>query len=67
MIEKYLSLADYQGETPIQQDAMDYILKVCDGNPRRILKVTFSLFESAATAGVKEIALDFVERNIPSF
>ena len=67
LIEKYLSLADYQGETPIQQDAMDYILKVCDGNPRRILKVTFSLFESAATAGVKEIDLDFVERNIPSF
>ena len=67
LIEKYLSLADYQGETPIRQDAMDYILKVCDGNPRRILKVTFSLFESAATAGVKEIDLDFVERNIPSF
>lgn len=67
LLEKYLSLANYQGETPIQQDAMDYILKVCDGNPRRILKVTFSLFESAASLGVKVINKEFVENNIPSF
>lgn len=67
LLEKYLSLANYQGEIPIQQDAMDYILKVCDGNPRRILKVTFSLFESAASLGVKVINKEFVENNIPSF
>ena len=29
LIEKYLSLADYQGETPIRQDAMDYCLGFC--------------------------------------
>lgn len=67
LLEKYLSLADYKGDVPINDDAMEYILRVCDGNPRRILKVTFSLFESAASVGVKEVNVDFVEKNIPAF
>lgn len=67
MLRKYLDLAKYEGDIPIKPEALSYIRTICDGNPRRVLKITFALFESAANAGVKEIDIEFVEKNIPSF
>ena len=67
ILTKYLSLAKYEGGIPISDDAIEFIRKTCDGNPRRILKATFSLFEAAATMKEKELSKTFVENNIPSF
>ena len=67
MLTRYLSLAKYEDGIPISDDAIEFIRKTCDGNPRRILKATFSLFEAAATMKEKELNKTFVENNLPSF
>ena len=67
MLTRYLSLAKYEDGIPISDDAIEFIRKTCDGNPRRILKATFSLFEAAANMKEKELNKTFVENNLPSF
>ena len=67
VIEKYLSLAKYKGGMPFTDEAIEYLGEACDGNPRRILKATFSLFESATNQHEEIIDKDFVENNMPTF
>lgn len=67
VIESYLNLADFRGEFPFTEDALEYINETCDGNVRRILKATFVLFECAADQKVKVMNKEFVVENIPTF
>ncbi len=67
VIENYLRIAEFNGEFPFTQDALEFINETCDGNVRRILKATFVLFECAADQKVKIMGKAFVEENIPTF
>ena len=49
------------------EEAIDYVRVICDGNPRRILKAIYALFEAAAKKGVRVMDKAFVEDNIPTF
>ena len=64
LLERYLSLANYKGEIPITPEALSLINEESEGNPRRLLKITFSLFERAAEKEVKLIDTAFVEQNL---
>lgn len=67
VIVNYLGIAEFNGDFPFTQDALEFINETCDGNVRRILKATFLLFECAADQKVKTIDKAFVEKNIPTF
>lgn len=67
LIKNYFNLADFKSDIPVTPEALAYINKICDGNARRVLKVTFTLFETAAEKGVKVLDKQFVENNLPAF
>lgn len=67
VIKNYLRIAEFNGDVPFTQDALEFINETCDGNVRRILKATFVLFECAAAQNVKSMDKTFIEKNIPTF
>ena len=67
LIKSYFNLADYKDDIPVTPEALAYINEICDGNARRVLKITFTLFEIAADKGVKLLDKKFVENNLPAF
>lgn len=67
VIVNYLGIAEFNGDFPFTQDALEFINETCDGNVRRILKATFVLFECASDQKVKIMDKAFVEKNIPIF
>lgn len=67
LIKNYFTLANFKSDIPVTPEALAYVNKICDGNARRVLKVTFTLFETAAEKGVKILDKQFVENNLPAF
>jgi type II secretory pathway predicted ATPase ExeA len=67
VMKSYLSLANYTDDIPMTEEAIDYVREICDGNPRRILKAIYALFEEAAKKGVSVMDKAFAEENIPTF
>lgn len=67
LIKSYFTLADYKEDIPVTPEALAYINELCDGNARRLLKITFTLFEAAAEQGVKVLDKKFVVNNLPAF
>lgn len=67
VMKSYLSLANYTDDIPMTEEAIDYVREICDGNPRRLLKAIYALFEEAAKKGISVMDKAFVEENIPTF
>lgn len=67
IMKSYLSLANYTTDIPMTEEAIEYVREICDGNPRRILKAIYALFEEAAKKSVRVMDKAFIEENIPTF
>lgn len=67
LIKSYFFLANYKEDIPVTPEALSLINEICDGNARMLLKITFTLFETAAEKGVKVLDKQFVEHNLPAF
>lgn len=66
VIDNYFSLAGNNVTNPFDDEAIDYMIDVADGNIRRILKIIFSIVESAANQNTSIITKEFVVKNFPS-
>lgn len=66
LLNVYWSLTKSSLPCPFTDDAISYIREITDGNARRVLKMAFAVFESAANQKVKNIDNFFVEQNTPT-
>lgn len=66
LLDVYWKLTQSAQPCPFTDDAISYMREITDGNARRILKMAFSILESAASQKVNSVNESFVQNNLPT-